>query len=40
MKVQNPSERMDLKWVEELFATSVGLCRRQLTPVPEGPSPV
>lgn len=40
MKVQNPSERMYLKWVEELFAKSVGLCRRQLTPVPEGSFPV
>lgn len=40
MNVQNPSERMDLKCVEELFAKSVGLCRRQLTPVPEGPFPV
>lgn len=40
MNVQNPSERMDFKWVEELFARSVGLCRRQLTPVAEGPFPV
>lgn len=40
MKVQNPSERMDSKWGEQLFAKSVGLCRRQLTPVPEGSFPV
>lgn len=37
MKVQNPSERMDLKWVEELFAESVG---GSWPPGPEGSFPV